>query len=164
MGLGVKQQKIYLNIKEGKIIRRDRTGQETQFTYVEGILAGISKKDREFKGEMVPYWYLDIQDPSGGDLYSLSIHYSSGVAKSIFNALASAENLGKIRIEVYQSGDFTKAVVYNNGARLSWKYPELPPIEELKLGGRTVKDDSKRMEFIDQIAREVQENIKYSAI
>jgi len=163
MSLGTKQNKTFLNIREGKIVKKGPTGEEV-YTYVEGYLGGIYTREREFKGEKVMYWYIDLQEPSGGEIYSLSIPYSSGVAKSILNALASAQDLGMVKIEVYQSGEFTKAVVYNNGQRLSWKYPQLPPLEEIQVGGRTVKDDSKRMEFIEGIAREVADKINYNLI
>lgn len=154
MSLGIKQGKIYLNIKQGKIVHRTGTGQEALYDFIEGSLVDITQRDREFKGETVVYWYFDIQTETG-EIYSLSIHYSSGVAKSILNALGSAEVLGKIRIETYQSGDFTKAVVYNNGERLSWKYSELPPLEEVKVGDKLVKDDSKRMELFNRMAQEI---------
>lgn len=131
--LGVKKSKIYLNIKEGKIVHRATTGAEALYDYVEGNLVGITKKEREFKGESLLYWYLDIE-ADNGDIYSLSAPYNSGVVKAILNSLASVENLGRVKIETYQKGDFTKAVVYNNGERLSWKYSELPAIEEVKVG------------------------------
>lgn len=154
MSLGVKQAKSYLNIKEGKIIHKTGAGKEALYDFIEGYLVDITKRDREFKGETVVYWYFDIQTETG-EIYSLSIHYSSGVAKSILNALGSAEVLGKIRIETYQSGDFTKAIVYNNGERLSWKYSELPPLEEIKVGDKLVKDDSKRMDLFNQMAQDI---------
>lgn len=155
MGLGVKQGKTYLNIKEGKIVHRSSTGQEALYDYVEGSLIEISKRDRNFNGETVVYWYFDIQT-GAGEIYSLSTYYTSGVAKAILNSLASIDGSpGKIKIETYQSGGFTKIVVYNNGERLSWKYPELPPIEEVKVGDKLVKDDSKRMDLFNQIAQEI---------
>jgi hypothetical protein len=154
MSLGVKQNKIYLNIKEGKISHKSQTGEESLYDYVEGSLVGISKRDREFKGETVVYWYIDLLGETG-ELYSLSIHYSSGVAKAILNSLASVDVLGKIRIETYQSGDFTKTIVYNNGERLNWKYPELPPIEDLRIGDKIIKDDSKRMILFNEIAQDL---------
>lgn len=163
MSLGTKQNKTFLNIREGKIIKKGPHGEEA-YTYVEGYLGAIYTREREFKGERVPYWYIDLQEPSGGEIYSLSIPYSSGVAKSILNALASAEEMGMVKIEVYQRGEFTKATVYNKGQRLPWKYPQLPPLEEIQVGGRTVKDDSRRMEFIEQIAREVTDKINYNLI
>lgn len=161
MSLGVKQSKTYLNIKEGKIVHKQSSGEEAMYDFIEGTLIGISKKDREFKGETVVYWYIDLKTESG-EIYSLALTYSSGVAKGILNSLASTETLGMIRIETYLSGDFTKVVVYNNSEKLAWRYPELPPIEEVKVGGKTVKDDSNRMRLFEQIAKELTDKINIS--
>jgi len=150
MSLGVKQKKTYLNIKEGKIYEK-----ETAFDYVEGYLKGIEVKDREFKGEVVKYWYINIQSQSG-ELYSLALPYYSGVAKSLFNSLASALDFStQLKIHTYQSGDFTKVVVYSGANKLSWKYTELPNVEEVKVGDKIVKDDSKRMRFIENLVTEI---------
>ena len=154
MSLGVKTERAYLNVKDGKIRYKKPSGEESLYDYVEGILIDITHKPREFNGETIEYWYIDFL-AEGGTIYSLSLHYSSGVAKSIFNALASADKLGKIRIETYQSGGFTKAIVYNDGERLSWKYTDMPPIEEVKVGGKIVKDDTKRMEFFKKLTQEI---------
>ena len=164
MSLGTKQNRTFLNIREGRIIKRGRDGQEQTYDYVEGYLGGIYKREREFKGERLEYWYFDLQDPNGGEIYSLSVHYSSGVAKSIINSLASADELGLVRLEGYQSGDYTTAVVYNNGVKMAWKYTELPPVKEIQIGGRMVKDDSQRMEFIERVAGEVVGKINHTAI
>lgn len=155
MSLGVHTEKKYLNIKDGRITHKDRSGEVKFYDYLEGYLKGITTRDRDFRGETVKYWYLDFMDEDSGELYSLSLSYHSGVVKSILNSLASAERLGLIRITPYQSGDFTKVVVTNNGETLSWKYAKLPPREEVVVGGRTVKDESKRMRFFETIAREV---------
>jgi hypothetical protein len=159
MSLGVKQSKTYLNIREGKILSRDKEGKELLYDYVEGTLAEITTKEREFKGEVVKYCYIDLHDRSGV-VYSLGLHYSSGVAKSLFNSLASVEDYSKtIRIEPYLSGDFTKVVVYSGGIKLAWKYPELPPVEEIQVRGKTVKDDSKRMEFFEGLVKQINAKI-----
>ena len=155
MSLGVTQNKTYLNIREGKIVHKSPAGQEALYDFIEGYLVDITTKDRDFKGEPVKYWYIDITDRSGV-AYSLALPYSSGVAKGIFNSLASATDLTKeIKIQPYQSGDFTKVVVTQGGDRLSWKYPELPPVEEVKVGDKLVKDDSKRMELFTRIVEEI---------
>lgn len=155
MGLGVTQGKTYLNIKEGKIVHRNPSGQEALYDFIEGYLVDITTKDRDFKGEPVKYWYIDITDRSGV-AYSLALHYTSGVAKSLFNSLASATDFSQeIKIQPYLSGDFTKVVVTQKGERLSWKYPELPPVEEVKVGDKLVKDDSKRMELFTRIVEEI---------
>lgn len=151
MSLGVKHKKKYLNIKDGKIALRQPNGERALYDSIEGSLVGITKQPREFKGETVIYWYIDLQDEDG-ETYSLSLHYNSGVAKAILNSLASVETFGKIKIETYLKNEFTKTLVYNNGEKLPWKYAELPPVETVELGGKTVKDDSKRMRFFEEIA------------
>lgn len=154
MSLGVKQKKTYLNIKDGKIAVRRPDGAQALYDYIEGSLTGIKKQPRAFKGETVTYWYFDLEG-DGGETYSLGLHYNSGVAKAILNSLASADTLGRIKIETYLKNDFTKTLVYNNGEKLNWKYTELPPVETVELGGKTVKDDSKRMELFEEIAGEL---------
>lgn len=162
MSLGVKQNKTYLNVKEGRIVYKSPKGEEMAYDYLEGKLVGITKKERDFKGEPVVYWYFDIEGEEG-ELYSLSMPYSSGVAKAILNSLASVEELGKIRIETYQSGEFTKSIIYNNGDRLNWKYSALPPIEEVKVGERMVKDDTKRMALFNEMAQDIVNSINKEA-
>lgn len=154
MSLGIKHKKTYLSIKDGKITLKRPDGEKALYDSIEGSLVGISKQRREFNGEPVIYWYIDLRDESG-ELYSLSLPYSSGVAKAILNSLASVESFGNIKIETYLKGEFTKTQVYNNGEKLSWKYRELPPVETIKLGEKTVKDDSKRMELFEQIAETI---------
>jgi hypothetical protein len=154
MSLGVNKSKIFLSLKDGKISLKKRSGEIALYDYIEGYLVEIKKVDREFKGEIVPYWYIDLQD-NKGDIYSLAIHYNSGVAKSILNSLGSVETLGIVRIETYLKDEFTKAVVYNNGERLNWRYTELPPVEMVKVGDKTVKDESKRMELFNNLASEI---------
>jgi hypothetical protein len=150
MSLGAIQSKIYLNIKEGKVFNK-----ENPFEYVEGYLRGIEIKDRDFRGEVIKYWYINLESQSG-ELYSLALSYNSGVAKSLFNSLASSTDFSKeVRIKPYLSGAFTKVVTYLGGDKLSWKYPELPNVEEVKVGDKTVKNDSKRMEFIVNLVKEI---------
>jgi hypothetical protein len=154
MSLGIIQSKIYLNIKEGKVFNKD-----TPFEYVEGYLRGIEIKDREFRGEAIKYWYINLESQSG-ELYSLALSYNSGVAKSLFNSLASATDFSKeVKIKPYLSGEFTKLVTYLGGEKLSWKYTELPKTEEVKVGDKTVKDESKRMEFIVNLVTEINSKI-----
>lgn len=154
MSLGNNKQKIYLSLKDGKIALKKRSGEASLYDYIEGYLVGINKVDREFKGEIVPYWYIELQD-NKGEIYSLAIHYNSGVAKSIINSLGSVETLGIVKIETYKKDEFTKAVVYNNGERLNWKFTELPPVETVKVGDKTVKDETKRMELFNNLASEI---------
>ena len=153
MSLGKQPYKTYLNLKRGKIYHN-----ETAYDYVEGYLKAIEAKERIFRDEIMKYWYIDIQAP-GGDLYSLSMPYESGAAKSLFNSLATAENFNElIKIQAYNQDEYTKIIVHSGGERLQWKAP-LPPLEEITVGSQTIKDSSKRMEFIVNLVNEINTKI-----
>lgn len=152
--LGQKEKRIYLNIARGKVIRRTDRGEQS-FDYVEGDLERIYTRDRVFRGERVPYWYLDLRDPKSGELYSLGINASSGVWRSIIMSLGSCTNfLLPIRISPYHKGDFDRVSVYSGGERLDW-VEGLPPVEEINLGGKVIKSVEKREEFFSQLVNKI---------
>ena len=153
--LGQKERKSYLNISGGKIVRRTDYGKLETFDYVEGDLERIYTKDREFRGEKVPYWYLDLKDPQTGELYSLGINATSGVWRSLIFALGSNTNfLLPIRISPYKKGDFDRVSVYSGGERLDW-VSDLPPVEVIEVGGRSIKSVEKREIFITSIVQRI---------
>ena len=152
--LGQKEKRIYLNIARGKVIRRTDRGEQS-FDYVEGDLERIYTRDRIFRGERVPYWYLDLRDPKSGELYTLGINASSGVWRSIIMSLGSCRNfLLPIRISPYHKGDFDRVSVYSGGERLDW-VEGLPPVEEINLGGKVIKSVEKREEFFSQLVNKI---------
>ena len=152
--LGQKEKRIYLNIAKGKVIRRTDRGEQS-FDYVEGDLERIYTRDRIFRGERVPYWYLDLRDPKSGELYTLGINASSGVWRSIIMSLGSCTNfLLPIRISPYHKGEFDRVSVYSGGERLDW-VEGLPPVEEINLGGKVIKSVEKREEFFSQLANKI---------
>ena len=65
--LGQREKKTYLNIADGKVVRRTEGGKVERYDYVEGLLERIYTKEREFRGEKVPYWYLDLRDSKTGE-------------------------------------------------------------------------------------------------
>lgn len=145
-------KKTYLSITNGKVAQDRGNGTKDFFSYVEGLIQGISQKEKNFNGEMVSRWYLDLKD--GEDIYSVCFPYGSGVFKSVVLALASDEALSTssfVRIEPYEKNGYTKAVVYSDGVRLDWVVKELPPIKEVEVGQRKVKDDSERMRYICEL-------------
>ena len=153
--LGQRERKTYLNIAEGKVVRRTEKGQTERYDYVEGTLERIYQRDREFRGEKVPYWYLDLRDTQTGELYSLGLGASSGVWRSIIFSLGSCRNfLLPIRICPYHKGDYDRVSVYSGEERLDW-VEGLPPVEEIQVGGRRIKSVEKREDFISQIVQRV---------
>lgn len=163
------RRKTYLNIKEGAIVRRTPEGTEERYSYVEGRLEAISQKERTFRGEVVVYWYIDLRDEDSGELYSLGFSYASNTFKSIILQLASKEGLeclkngSIVRIEPYTKNGYDKVQVWGEGVKLDWVSKQLPPIEETTIGGRRIKDDSKRMAYISSLAEQVKSSLQRRA-
>lgn len=148
-----RERKTFLNIKEGAIVKRTDDG-EQRYSYVEGAVEDIYTRKRTFRNEEVVYWYIDLRDETG-ELYSLGFSFRSNVFKSVVMSLATATNLDKVRIEPYTKNGYDKVVVYADGKKLDWIKKPLPPLDEVTVGGRTVKDDSKRMCFITDLVTEI---------
>lgn len=151
---------FFLNVKDGKIVHKDGL-LTNEYDFVEGTLESITQKEREFNGETLLYWYLNLRDDSG-DLYSLGLPYSSGVFKSIILSLAGDENLtplSTVRIETYLKDGFTKVKVYDGDKSLDWIVKQLPPVQEVKVGGKTIKDDTERMKYIASLVEAIQNRI-----
>lgn len=148
----------YVNIKDGKMIHREG-GKETFYDYLEGELVDITTPTRTYNGEEVKVWYFKFKGKDSEE-YILSIGYHSGVAKTILNALASAEDFTEIKILPYQKDGYTKVVTFSKGDKLSWKYEKLPPIEHIEVGGKKIKDDSKRMVLFDNISKEILQKLQ----
>lgn len=159
--LGRIQRRHYLNISGGKIVQRTESGRTFSFDFVEGILEGISQKDREFRGEKVPYWYIDLRDPQTGELYSLGVRASSGVWRSLILSLGSCKDfLLPIRISPYKRGEFDRVSVHQGGERLDW-VSDLPPVEEVEVSpGKRVKSVEKREVFISGIVQRINQTLQ----
>lgn len=156
------RSKTYLNIKNGAVVKRTASGEES-YTYVEGKLEAISQKERTFRNEVVVYWYIDLRDEESGELYSIGFPYGSNTFKSVILALASpmgltAVNNGSVvRIEPYTRNGYDKIAVWGEGVKLDWVVKTLPPVVERMIGGRKVKDDSERMNYICSLVSQIQE-------
>lgn len=165
MGLGKTEEQVtikktYLSIANGKIVFNDGKGQPKSYSYCEGFLEGIYQRERNFSGEKVSRWYIDLRD--GEQIYSICLSYGSGTFKSIVLALASDKSLNSstpVRIEPYVKNGYTKIKVYSDGVKLDWVTNQLPEVKEIEIGGRRVKDDSKRMEFIYSLCKDINERL-----
>lgn len=155
------RRKTYLNIKNGAVVKRTATGEES-YTYVEGRLEAISQKERTFRNEVVVYWYIDLRDEESGELYSIGFPYGSNTFKSVILSLASpmgltaVSNGSVVRIEPYTRNGYDKIVVWGEGVKLDWVTKTLPPVSERMIGGRKVKDDSERMNYICSLVSLIQ--------
>jgi len=154
------RKRIYLNIKDGAVVRRTENG-EQRFAYVTGAVENIYTRDREFRGETVKYWYINLRDPSG-ELYSIGFSFRSNVFKSIVMSLASAGSLNDIKIAPYVKNNYEKVIVYEGDKKLDWFTKELPPIETVAVDGREIKNDFKRMGFISSVVDKINAKISGS--
>lgn len=157
--LGQEAKRIYLNIAEGKIVKRTERGTE-KYDYVSGDLERIYPREREFRGERVPYWYIDIRDTKTGDLYTLGINASSGVWRGIIFCLGSPElnPLLPVKISPYMSGDYSRVSVYSGETKLDW-VSGIPPVEEVEVDGRRIKSVQRREEFISGLVESLNERL-----
>lgn len=157
-----KQQQVkWLSIHHGKV-ELSENGQKQLFSYVEGSNVSIYKKERNYNGEAVLKWFVNLRDEEG-DCYSISFPYASGTFKSIVLALASATELTSsttIKISPYQKGNYTNVVVYADGAKLDWAVRELPPLDYVTINGQKIKDEAKRMELITSLVGSINERAK----
>lgn len=142
-----KQSKIYLNVKNGQIVRRTEHGEE-YFSYVDGKLENIYTKERNFRGETLLYWYIELRDEETGELYALGFPYTNNVFKSIALQLPTALSFDNVRIEPYSKNGYDKVQVWAEGVKLDWITKQLPPLKDVSVGGRIVKDDTDRMNLI----------------
>ena len=155
------QQRKWLSIHHG-IVELSQDGQKQSFSYVEGSLRSIYTKTRNYGGEEVLKWFIDLQD-EGGDLYSISFPYNSGTFKSIVLALASWESLTATtitRIEPYQNRNFTNVKVWADGVKLNWVVSELPPVDYVTINGQKIKDEAKRMELISSLVEKINQRAR----
>ena len=165
MALGVinaQQSKTkWLSIHHG-VVELSENGRKQTFSYVEGRLQSIYKKERNYNGEAVLKWFVNLRDEEG-ELYSISFPYQSGTFKSIVLALASATDLTgatTIKIEPYQKGNYTNVVVYAEGVKLDWAVKQLPPADYVTINGQRVKDETKRMELISSFVATINQRAK----
>ena len=164
MGLGVisqeqgKKKRTYLTINKAGKVRMKLGSNEELFDYIEGELGRIYSKTSTYQGKTFEDWIIELNDKENGDVYALSFAISSGVFRSIILCLASdKDNLGTLRIEPYEKGGYVKVRVYNEGTSLDWVTKELPPIKEVSIGGRIVKDDSERVNLIKGYVEQINE-------
>ncbi len=159
------QWRKWLTIHHG-IVELSENGSKRAFSYIEGRLQGIYTAKRTFRGEEVDRYFIDMRDEEG-ELYSIGFPYNSGTLKSIVLALASCENLTAstlIKIEPYEKNEYTKVIVRADGNKLDWITKELPPVEEVCIGGRTYRDEAKRMDYIASLVETINRRAKRTAL
>jgi len=167
MALGNNDRVIYLSIADGKIVRRfkdatdgtvqrtTKTGKivhEQSFSYVEGLITGITTKDTDFG----KFWMVKLQD--GADNYVLQFQYSGGNASSFLKSIGNAD-LGKTirivpRVQIDGDKKRTSIILIQDGKPMRWMWTkdnpgDLPSLKKIKIKGVEQWDDSDMMEYLE---------------
>jgi hypothetical protein len=175
MALGNNNNAIFLNIADGKIIRRfqnptkdsrERTLQkgpnagkvvhEEVYSFVEGLITDIQTKDSEYGKS----WLVTIED--NGEKYILQMDYSSGYSSSFLKALPNVDISAKVKLSPKMTieGDKKKTTLFINqhGQAAKHFYTKdnpngLPQMVQKKVKGKMQWDDSEMMEFFENMVK-----------
>lgn len=176
MALGNNNSAIYLNIADGKIVRRfkEKTANsvertltkgpnagkivhEETYAFVEGTITDIQTKDSDFGKS----WLVTIRD--GNEAYILQMDYSGGYSSAFLKALPNVELSSKVKISPKMTieGDKKKTTLFINQHGKAAKHfftkdhPNgLPPMVQKKMKGKIQWDDSEMMEFFEAMVKE----------
>lgn len=172
MALGNSSSAIFLNIANGKIVRQfklptgksevrtTKTGKivhEEMYDYVDGKIIDISTKENEYG----KFWMVTLDD--NGEKYTIQFNYSGGTASAFLKTLPNVDLSKKIKLIPKQTteGDKTKSTLFINqdGHALKWKWNKdnpggLPQLEQKKIKGKIVWDDSEQMDYLENYVTE----------
>lgn len=173
MGLGNNNNAIFLNIADGKIIRRfqnatkdskervlakgpnaGKTVHEEHYSFVEGMITDIATKDSDYGKS----WIVTIDD--NGEKFVLQMDYSGGYSSAFLKALPNVDLSQKVKLSPKMTieGDKKKTTLFINqrGAAAKHFYTKdnpngLPQMVQKKVKGKMQWDDSEMMEFFENM-------------
>lgn len=173
MALGNNNNAIFLNIADGKIIRRfqnktkdsiERTltkgpnagkvVHEEHYSFVEGLITDIQTKDSDYGKS----WLVTLED--GGEKYVLQMDYSGGYSSAFLKALPNVDLSSKVKLSPKMTieGDKKKTTLFVNqhGQAAKHFYTKenpngLPQMVQKKVKGKMQWDDSEMMEFFEKM-------------
>ena len=157
MGLSNTGGKItYLNMKQGKFARKNANGDIELFDAVDGIITAAEFKDDEYQGTKFRKLLLTLVD--GDERYLVQVRTDSGYFRGLTNSIANADISQPMKLiassKQVDGKPQTTIFVTQHGHPMKWKWTkdnmgELPPLESVKLKGKTVYDNSKQLEFFE---------------
>jgi hypothetical protein len=173
MALGNNNNAIFLNIADGKIIRRfpnptkdskervltkgpnaGKIVHEEHYSFVEGLIIDIQTKDSDYGKS----WIVVIQD--GEEKYNLQMDYSGGYSSAFLKALPNVDLSSKVKLSPKMTieGDKKKTTMFVNqhGQAAKHFYTKdqpngLPQMKKIKVKGKEQWDDSDMMSFFENM-------------
>jgi hypothetical protein len=173
MGLTNSQggSKVFLSISNGKLVRSfkektegavsriNKAGREVFemfYDSLEGTITGVGTKESDY-GK-----FLVVQVESNGVNYQLEMNFSSGYSASFLKTLPNVKLSDRVQItpKLTIEGDKKKSVCFlnQNGSGLKWAFTRenpngMPDLVKIKVKGKDTWDDSDRMEFLENNAK-----------
>lgn len=125
------------------------------FNTISGFLKKIELDSYQWEGDTVETLKFIFDDDAGGSAFQMETGFNY-LSRSILNTLMGADSIGHVKIRVYTSkAKDTNSKVYPaayleiNKAKAGWAYKadEVPKAKEVRVGGKTLKDDSELNDF-----------------
>jgi hypothetical protein len=160
---------IYLAVFNGKITRRVEAGtpnanqrenkngkvvHELTYDKLSGRLSNIEFRDGDYGREI----HFTLKDEL--DIFRLQLPYSSKVAKSIIMRLLKCDLSANLEIHTGwdKEKESTFSYITQNGEVVKSAYTKeepngLPPMEQKKMKGKEVWDDSEQLEFLGEMIK-----------
>lgn len=110
---------------------------------VSGDIFKIDQKEQEWKGDK--YFTVQVYLKDDEETYLLDLRLNMAT-RGLFNALLGLDTFKDVEIAYFRSkSGFDTFGVTQGGDRVSWKYAidELPKVDSVTLGNKTIKDFSK---------------------
>jgi predicted DNA-binding transcriptional regulator AlpA len=172
MALGNNSNAIYLTISDGKIVRQfkeptalsvqrtNKTGKivhEEFNDYIEGFITSIDTQENDYG----KFWVVGIEDK--GERYQLKFNYSGGTASTFLKILPNVDFTQPVKInpsmKVEDGKKKTSLFISQGGQTLKWFWNkenpgQLPQLEQKKVKGKVVWDDSDMMDYLEAYTRQ----------
>ena len=151
----------YVKAKDGKMevyAGKDEAGKAKtiKHDYVTGRLNKIEYSESQYNNETIKAWKLYLKGESGTAVLTLS--YSSGFTRSVFNSLSKADLNLPIRFGCYVKNDYNTPSLSQNGEWLKWQFPieEVPKTSKVKVGSKEVVDDAAAVAWTEEVVKALQ--------
>lgn len=145
---------IYLNIKEGKIVYKDQSGEKQTCDSVSGLITKVEFANEEYQGNTFEKAKIIITDAD--EKFMLQMRTDSGYFRGLCNSLRSGNPTGRVKISPsYSETDGKKQTtcfVQQDGAWLKHYFNknnqgDLPNLEKIQFKGKDQWDGTKQIEY-----------------
>lgn len=145
---------IYLNIKEGKLIHKNKQGEVETYEGVGGRIDKVEFVKDEYDGKT--YEKANIYISHVGENYIVQMRTDSGYFRNFCNALKNGDPKQETFIKPSYSKENGKTTatcfVSQNGKYLKHAHTkdnpgDLPPLEKITFKGETKYDNAKQLEY-----------------